>query len=91
MAPAPIVGPMFDFSYKLQRLKNTIKTWEKQKTTLRAKEISEIDLAILTLLSSHHSGILTEEASSSLILLKSRKDSLLAHQILTWKIKSRVD
>ena len=50
-----------------------------------------IDLAILTLLLSHHSGILSEEASTSLILLKARKDSLLSHQILTWKLKSRVD
>ena len=82
---------MFEFSYKLQRLKNTVKTWEKQKSTLRAKEISEIDLAILTLLLSHHSGIHTEEATSSLLLLKARKDSLLAHQILTWKLKSRVE
>ena len=82
---------MFDVSYKLQRLKNIFKTWEKQKSTLRAKEISEIDLAILTLLSSHHFSILTKEATYSLLLLKSRKDSLLAHQILTWKLKSRVD
>ena len=58
---------------------------------MRTKEISEIDRAILTLLASHHSSILSKEASSSLALLKSGKESLLTNQILTWKLKSRVD
>ena len=46
-APAPSDGHMFDFNFKLQRLKNDVKTWEKNKNTLRTKEISEIDQAIL--------------------------------------------
>ena len=37
--PAPSTGPMFDFSFKLQRLKNDVKTWEKLKNTLITKEI----------------------------------------------------
>ena len=82
---------MFDFSFKLQRLKNDVKTWEKRKNALRTKEINEVDHAIHILLTSHPSGILSLEASSSLTLLKSRKDSLLSHMILTWKLKSRVD
>ena len=68
IALVPIVDPMFDISYKFQRLKNTVKTWEKQKTTLRVKEISKIDLAIISLLLSHYYGILSEEASTSLTL-----------------------
>ena len=58
---------------------------------MRTKEISEIDQAIFTLLSSQHSSILSKKETQSLVVLKRRKDSLLSHQILTWKLKSRVD
>ena len=89
--PSPSIGPMFNFNYKLQRLKNEVKTWEKKKNRLRTKELAEIDIAIVALLSSHPSGILSDVDTQSLVVLKSRKDSLLAHHILTWKLKSRVD
>ena len=89
--PSPSAEPMLNFNYKLQRLKNEVKTWEKKKNTLRTKELAEIDLAIGSLLTSQPSGILSDADTQSLVVLKRRKDSLLAHLILTWKLKSRVD
>ena len=70
---------MFNFNYKLQRLKNDVKTWEKKKKSLRTKELAEIDQAIFTLLSSQLSIILSDKDTHSLIVLKSKKNSLLAH------------
>ena len=55
------------------------------------KETKEIGFAILDLLTSQSLGILTIEESTLLSHLRARKESLLAHQILTWKLKSRVD
>ena len=82
---------MFNINFKLQRLKNEVKTWEKEKNRQRTKELAEINLAIVSLLSSHPSGILYVADTQSLVVLRSRKDSLLSHLILTWKLKSRVD
>ena len=43
------------------------------------KELAEIDLAIGSLFISQPSGILSNVDTQSLVVLKSRKDSLLAH------------
>ena len=51
---------MLNFNYKLQRLKNEVKTWEKNKNRLRTKELIEIDLSIVALLSSHPFGIVSD-------------------------------
>ena len=68
-----------------------VKDWEKRKISTRTKEAGEIDSAILDLLSTQPSGIFFAEGTSQLSILKSRKESILTQQILTWKLKSRVD
>ena len=50
-----------------------------------------MDQAILSLLSIHSLVILSLYESTQLSILNSRKDSLLNHQILTWKLKNRFD
>ena len=58
---------------------------------IRAYETWEVDLAIQSLHTSQSSSILSAFETSQLSLLKARNDSLLTHQILTWKLKRRVD
>ena len=82
---------MSTLTFKLKRLKQTVKAWEKNMKQTQAKESKDVDLAIHSLLSSHISVILSFNEASLLSHLKSRKESLLAHQILNWKLKSRVD
>ena len=52
-------------------------------TLAKAKEAKEIDLAIHVLLTSQISGILTVNEATQLSQLKSRKESLLAHWVVT--------
>ena len=52
--------PMSALTYKLKRLKGSVKDWEKRMVLEKAKETIEIDFSIHNLLSSRISGILTE-------------------------------
>ena len=85
------MDPMSTLTCKLKILKETIKAWEKEMKQTKAKETLEVDLDINTLLTSQASGILSVHESSLLSCLKAKKDSLLTQQILTWKLKSRID
>ena len=85
------MDPMLTLTCKLKILKETVKAWEKEMKQTKAKETLEVDLDINTLLASQDYGILYVYESSLLSCLKAQKDSLLTHQILTWKLKSRID
>ena len=84
------MDPMSSLTYKLKRLKETIKAWEKGMKQSKAKAILEVDQDINSLVS-QASGILSVFESSQLSSLKAKKDSLLTQQIPTWKLKSRID
>ena len=79
----PSLDPMASLTFKLKRLKGIVKDWEKKMNLAKAKEAKEVDLVIQDLLTSRSSGILSVIEASQLSQLKSRKKSLLAHQILT--------
>ena len=57
----------------------------------RASDLLEIDLKIQSLLTTRTSGILSVEEATQLVQLKSRKEKLLTHQVLIWKLKSMVN
>ena len=82
---------MYVLSFKLKRLKGSVKDWEQSLVLAKAKEISEIDSAILHLLSASTSGILNDSDVDQLTWLNSKKESLLSHQVLIWKLKRRID
>ena len=67
------LGPMSVLSFKLQRLKDNVKDWEKRTTLARTKEAKEIDSTILDLLSFRISRILTIDEATLLSQLKDRK------------------
>ena len=82
---------MSTLTCKLKKLKETVKAWEKDMNRTKAKETLEVDRDINTLITSQASGILYVHESSQLSSLKDKKYSLLTHQILTWKLKIRID
>ena len=49
-----------------------------------------IDREIQHLVLQSPSGILSREDASKLLTLKSWKEKLLAHEVMTWRLKSRV-
>ena len=50
--------------------------------------MTDIDLEIMTILK-QTSGILSDYDIERLVVLKSKKESYMAHEVLTWKLKSR--
>ena len=55
----PPLDLMSTLTFKLKRLEETIKAWEKNMKQTKAKEAREVDLAIQLLLTSHTSAILS--------------------------------
>ena len=92
LADSPLLScdHMAILTYKLKRLKIAVKSWEKEQYFIRNRELIGIDLQIQALLSLQTFGILSISNSLQLSALKTKKDSLLAHEVLTWKLKSRV-
>ena len=88
-SPLPIVDDMSLLVFKLKRLKVVVKGWEKVKVRKKGKEFAEIKRDILSLFSSCPSGILSKDEAMCLATLKIRKKKYLAHEFLTWNMKSR--
>ena len=82
---------MSALTFKLKILKEIVKAWEKNMKQTKVKEARDVDLVIQLILTTHTSGILSVNEATQLSQLKARKQDLLTHQILTWKLKSRVD
>ena len=76
-------------NYKLKRIKGVVKDWEKKQPLNWAKVVTEIELEIQSLLISRPLGILYENEIVQLSSLKCCKESYLAHELLTSKLKSR--
>ena len=53
------------------------------------RELSEIDMEIDFLLTSSPSCILNEEGMNLLLVLKGCKEKFIAHELLSWQLKSR--
>ena len=87
----PLFESMSSLTHKLKILKGIVKDWEKRQVLEKSNEILDIGLEIQSLLSTRILGILTDREVAQLSYLKSRKDTLLAHQVLTWRLKSRIN
>ena len=70
---------MTSLTCKLKSLKVCVKDWEKKMNLAKAKEETDIDLAIQVLLTTHILGILSVSDSTQLTQLKERKRTLLIH------------
>ena len=73
------LDPMTSLTCKLKSLKVCVKDWEKKMNLAKAKEETDIDLAIQVLLTTHILGILSVCDSTQLTQLKERKRTLLIH------------
>ena len=76
--------------YKIKGNRSKFKYWERKKKHQMNEELYEIDRGILTLLHSKPLGILNEQEHDLMLSVKLRKEKYLAHELLTWKLKSRI-
>ena len=75
---------------KLRTLKNEAKTWIKNKCDSMDTVTKSLDLAIESLLSGPSNGILSMDELAQLAQLRSEKQKILDHFLLTWQLKSRL-
>ena len=72
---------------KLKRLKGEVKKWEKLQTLKQGKELANLKMELQHLYSLFPSGILLDIEAQKLVSIKSRKEKILAHEVLTWRLK----
>ena len=89
LLPQPVQDDMYSLAHNIKRLKEKVKVWTKTRTLAMKRESTEIEFEIHSLLSSCPSGILSLKDMNSLHVLRSRKDKVLAHELLTWQLKGR--
>ena len=75
---------------KLYQHWNKYKSWTKERTKLMMLESLEINGNICKLLIAYPSGILPPYDSLALKSLQDRKNCILAHEMLTQQLKSRI-
>ena len=82
------LGGMDNLALRLRHLKAKVKNWTKERSWLMKLESSGIEEKICEILAAYPSGILSMEDTSLLKSLKVRKKIILAHEMLTWQLKS---
>ena len=77
--------------YKLKCLKCVVKWWEKSQLDKNCKDLLSIDSKIKALFDACPLGISLAYQSIDLAYLKFKKAKILAHEVLTWKLKSKIN
>ena len=80
---------MDSLSQKLRMLRSEVKSWTKSKSSVMEKDSLRLDVEIMSLLTSSSSGILSQDDQMNLNDLILKKKNLMAHELLTWQLKSR--
>ena len=75
-------------SHKLCRLKETVKIWEWNKKCYRKQLLLDINTEISALLQLDF-GLLSATDTDKLRALKSKKENLIIHEVITLRLKSR--
>ena len=75
--------------WKLQSHKKDARVWIKSKQAQKDLALSSIELDITSLLTNSHHGILSSLELDHLTFLRSKRQKILEHILLTWQLKSR--